>query len=84
MSFVGPRPALYNQDDLIEMRCAFGIEKIMPGLTGWAQINGRDEVTISEKVALDKYYFENQSLWFDLKIIVLTLFKSLINKNVSH
>lgn len=72
MSIVGPRPALYNQQDLNEMRTKEGIDKLVPGLTGWAQINGRDEIPLSLKVKLDKEYLERKSFWFDLKIIFLT------------
>lgn len=72
MSIVGPRPALYNQLDLKEMRTAEGINKLVPGLTGWAQINGRDEIPLRLKVQLDKEYLERKSFWFDLKIIFLT------------
>lgn len=73
MSIVGPRPALYNQFDLKEMRTKEGIHKLVPGLTGWAQINGRDEIPLSLKVKLDKEYLERKSFWFDLKIIFLTV-----------
>lgn len=73
MSIVGPRPALYNQYDLKEMRTKEGIHKLVPGLTGWAQINGRDEIPLSLKVKLDKEYLERKSFWFDLKIILLTV-----------
>lgn len=72
MSIVGPRPALYNQYDLKDMRTKEGIHKLVPGLTGWAQINGRDEIPLSLKVKLDKEYLERKSFWFDLKIIFLT------------
>ncbi len=72
MSFVGPRPALYNQKDLISLRKQYGIDKMMPGLTGWAQINGRDELPIPKKVEYDKYYMDNQSVLLDLKIIFIT------------
>ena len=84
MSFVGPRPALYNQDDLVELRTACGVHKLKPGITGWAQINGRDELSIEAKVKFDKYYAENQSLYFDLKIIVLTFFKVFKFNEISH
>jgi O-antigen biosynthesis protein WbqP len=84
MSFVGPRPALYNQDDLVALRTAQGVDKIMPGLTGWAQVNGRDELPIPEKVALDAEYLMHQSLWLDLKIIWLTLVKVWKKEGVSH
>lgn len=75
MSFVGPRPALYNQDDLVALRTFEEIHKLPVGLTGWAQVNGRDESPISEKVALDRYYLEHRSLRFDLKIIFITAWK---------
>lgn len=73
MSVVGPRPALYNQLDLKEMRTKKGIHKLVPGLTGWAQINGRDEIPLKEKVELDKYYLENRSFGFDIEIIFKTI-----------
>lgn len=82
MSFVGPRPALYNQYDLISQRERLGINKVQPGITGWAQINGRDELPISEKVKLDKYYVENMSLWFDFKIVLRTFFSVLMRKGI--
>jgi len=75
MSLVGPRPALYNQDDLIEGRRKLGINRLRPGLTGWAQINGRDEISIESKIELDHYYLEHQSLWLDLIILIKTVFK---------
>lgn len=84
MSFVGPRPALYNQDDLITQRTAAGVHTLLPGLTGWAQINGRDELPISDKVALDAEYLHRRSFWFDLKIIVLTFLKVLKKEGVAH
>lgn len=84
MSFVGPRPALYNQQDLIDLRTAYGVHELTPGLTGWAQINGRDELPIPQKVALDVEYLQRQSLWFDLKILVLTALKVLRRDNVAH
>lgn len=84
MSFVGPRPALYNQQDLIELRTAYGVHELTPGLTGWAQINGRDELPIPQKVALDVEYLQRQSLWFDLKILALTALKVLRRDNVAH
>lgn len=84
MSFVGPRPALFNQDDLMALRRKYGIEKLKPGLTGWAQINGRDEISLEEKVKLEKYYLDNKSLLFDLKVILLTAVKVILKKNVSH
>lgn len=84
MSFVGPRPALYNQDDLIELRTQAGVHQLKPGLTGWAQINGRDNITIPEKVRLDAEYLERQSLLFDLQIIFLTAIKILKRDDISH
>ena len=84
MSFVGPRPALFNQDDLIALRTQHGIEQLVPGLTGWAQINGRDELPIPQKVELDLQYLQRQSLWFDLTIIVLTAWKVFRRDGVSH
>lgn len=84
MVFVGPRPALYNQDDLMALRVKAGVDKLKPGITGWAQINGRDEIAIEDKVAFEKEYNERKSLWFDLKIIVFTFFKVLKTKGVSH
>ena len=84
MSVVGPRPALYNQDDLIALRMEQGVDKLVPGLTGWAQINGRDELPIPEKVRLDVEYLQRQSFWMDLKIIWLTLIKVLRRHDVAH
>jgi len=84
MTFVGPRPALYNQDDLVELRTKFGVHKLKPGLTGWAQINGRDELSIQEKVILDKYYLDNMSFVLDIKILFATFFKVIHNDGVSH
>ncbi len=84
MSFVGPRPALFNQNDLIALRTEKGIDKLTPGLTGWAQVNGRDELTITEKVSLDMEYVEKQSFWFDLKILWLTCVKVLHKEGVLH
>lgn len=84
MSFVGPRPALFNQDDLIALRSCYGVDNIKPGLTGWAQINGRDELPIPEKVALDAEYLTRQSFWFDIKILVLTFQKVLKKDGVTH
>ena len=84
MSFVGPRPALFNQDDLIALRRQYGVDKLLPGLTGWAQINGRDELPIPEKVKLDVEYMQNQSVFFDLKIIFLTVLKVVRRDNVQH
>ena len=84
MSFVGPRPALYNQDDLINLRSQYGVEKILPGLTGWAQINGRDDLPIKEKVEKDVEYLNKKTFFFDLKILLLTLTKVLKKDGVSH
>ena len=84
MSFVGPRPALYNQNDLIKLRSDNNLDKLVPGLTGWAQINGRDELTIPEKVRMELEYMENKSFWFDLKILWMTILKVLKNSGVSH
>ena len=84
MSFVGPRPALFNQYDLIELRTRIGVHELVPGLTGWAQINGRDELPIPEKVALDVEYLHRQSFMFDLKIILLTAWKVIHRDNVTH
>ena len=84
MSFVGPRPALFNQEDLIQLRTHYGIQKLVPGLTGWAQINGRDELPIPEKVEFDYEYLLNKSFWFDLKILWMTLSKVVKNDGVSH
>lgn len=84
MSFVGPRPALFNQDDLISQRTAANVHILVPGLTGWAQINGRDELPIPQKVALDVNYMQHQSFWFDLKIILLTFLKVLRKDGITH
>jgi len=84
MSLVGPRPALFNQNDLIELRTQKGVHTLLPGLTGWAQVNGRDELPIPEKVRLDAEYLEQQSLLFDLKIMLLTAKKVLGREGVSH
>jgi len=84
MSFVGPRPALFNQDDLVALRTEQGVHTLVPGLTGWAQVNGRDELPIAQKVALDVEYLQYQSLWMDIKIIWLTFIKVLKKDGVSH
>jgi O-antigen biosynthesis protein WbqP len=84
MSFVGPRPALFNQDDLIALRTEQGVHDLMPGLTGWAQINGRDELPIPEKVKLDAEYLQRRSLWFDIHILWLTFVKVLRRDGISH
>lgn len=84
MSFVGPRPALFNQDDLIALRSQYGVDKVLPGLTGWAQINGRDELPIPDKVKLDVEYVHRQSFGLDLKIIFLTFLKVVQRDGVTH
>ena len=84
MSFVGPRPALYNQDDLITLRTQKGVDKLLPGITGWAQVNGRDELSILDKVALDVEYMQRQSFWFDMKILWMTFLKVIKRTGVSH
>jgi O-antigen biosynthesis protein WbqP len=84
MVFVGPRPALYNQTDLMNLRVKYGIQRLKPGITGWAQVNGRDEISIEEKVKLEKYYYDNKSYWFDIKIIFKTIFSVFSQKNVIH
>jgi O-antigen biosynthesis protein WbqP len=84
MSFVGPRPALFNQDDLIAQRTEAGVHTLKPGLTGWAQINGRDELPIPQKVSLDIQYLQNRSFLFDLKIIVFTFLKVLKKEGITH
>ena len=84
MSFVGPRPALYNQDDLITLRTQKGVDKLLPGITGWAQVNGRDELSIPDKVALDVEYLNRQSFWFDMKILWMTFLKVVKRDGVSH
>ena len=84
MSFVGPRPALFNQHDLIVLRTERGVHTLVPGLTGWAQVNGRDELPISEKVKLDAVYLQHNSLWFDIRILWLTFVKVLRRDGVSH
>ena len=84
MSFVGPRPALFNQHDLIALRTQYGIDKLIPGLTGWAQINGRDELPVLQKVNLDKEYLERKSFLFDMKIIFMTAVKVIQRDNVIH
>lgn len=84
MSFVGPRPALFNQEDLIALRTQYGLHVLTPGLTGWAQINGRDELPIPEKVELDREYLQRRSMWFDLQILWLTVVKVLRRDGVSH
>ena len=84
MSFVGPRPALFNQDDLIALRTEKGVDKLLPGITGWAQVNGRDELSIPDKVALDVEYLNRQSFWFDIKILWMTFLRVVKRTGVSH
>ncbi|MGK5009400.1 sugar transferase [Janthinobacterium sp. MDB2-8] len=84
MSFVGPRPALFNQDDLIALRAEYGVDQVLPGLTGWAQINGRDELPIPDKVRLDAEYLQRQSFFLDLKIIFLTFLKVVRRDGITH
>jgi O-antigen biosynthesis protein WbqP len=84
MVFVGPRPALYNQNDLIDLRIKAGVDKLRPGLTGWAQINGRDEISLEQKVALEEEYLDRQSVWFDMKIIFRTFISIIWSRGVSH
>jgi O-antigen biosynthesis protein WbqP len=84
MSFVGPRPALFNQDDLVALRTERGVDRLVPGLTGWAQVNGRDDLPIPIKVEFDAEYLRRQSLWFDLQILGLTALKVVLRHGVSH
>ena len=84
MSFVGPRPALFNQDNLIALRTGNGVDKLLPGITGWAQVNGRDELSIPDKVAFDTEYLDRQSFWFDMKILWMTFLKVINQDGVSH
>jgi O-antigen biosynthesis protein WbqP len=84
MVFVGPRPALYNQDDLMTLRVATGVDKLKPGITGWAQINGRDEISIEKKVQLEQEYMYKKSTLFDIEIIIKTFTNVLFSKGVSH
>ena len=84
MSFIGPRPALFNQDDLIALRTQYGVDKLVPGLTGWAQVNGRDELSIPIKVQFEVEYLQKQSFWFDMKILGLTFLKVVRRSGVSH
>jgi O-antigen biosynthesis protein WbqP len=84
MSFIGPRPALFNQDDLIALRTKKGVDRLIPGLTGWSQVNGRDELPIPEKVELDVEYMERKSFWFDLYIIWLTAIKVVRRDGITH
>jgi len=84
MSFVGPRPALFNQEDLISLRTAKGVHRLVPGLTGWAQVNGRDELPIPAKVVHDEHYLHNQSFFLDLKILFMTALHTVNAKGISH
>jgi O-antigen biosynthesis protein WbqP len=84
MTFVGPRPALFNQDDLVELRTKKKVHTLVPGITGWAQVNGRDELPIPVKVDFDEYYLKNKSSFLDTKIIILTVFKSLKREGIAH
>ena len=84
MSFVGPRPALFNQEDLTALRKEKGVDKLLPGITGWAQVNGRDELSIPDKVALDVEYLNRKSFWFDIKILLMTFLKVVKRDGVSH
>jgi O-antigen biosynthesis protein WbqP len=84
MVFVGPRPALYNQDDLMALRVAAGVDKLKPGITGWAQVNGRDEISIQDKVAFEFDYLQKKTLFFDVKIVLKTFTNVLFSKDVSH
>ena len=84
MSFVGPRPALHNQEDLINSRKKLQVDKLLPGITGWAQINGRDDISINLKVDLDNYYKKNYSLFFDIKILFFTVINIIQKKNIKH
>lgn len=84
MSFVGPRPALFNQDDLVQLRTAKGIDKLIPGVTGWAQVNGRDDLPIPVKVSFDEHYLKHKSFWFDIRILFLTALKVIKREGVRH
>ncbi len=84
MKFIGPRPALYNQDDLVLLRTKTGIHNLMPGVTGWAQVNGRDELSIPDKVKMDEFYLKNESLWLDVKILLMTISKVFKMEGVSQ
>lgn len=84
MALVGPRPALFNQDDLRELRTTYNIHTLTPGVTGWAQVNGRDELSIPDKVQYDKYYYDHRSLLFDFKILFLTIYKVIARADVQH
>ena len=84
MKFIGPRPALYNQDDLVLLRTKTGIHNLMPGVTGWAQVNGRDELSIPDKVKMDEFYLKNESLWLNVKILLMTISKVFKMEGVSQ
>jgi len=84
MTIVGPRPALFNQDDLINLRTDYGIDRLLPGVTGWAQVNGRDDLSIDKKVELDVYYFNNRSFSLDIKILLLTIKNVFGRRGVHH
>jgi O-antigen biosynthesis protein WbqP len=84
MVFVGPRPALYNQDDLMKLRIEAGVDKLKPGITGWAQVNGRDELALDEKVAFEKEYLEKKSILFDIQIVIKTFTNVIFSKGVTH
>jgi len=84
ISFVGPRSALFNQNDLMELRTKKDIHKLVPGITGWAQVNGRDDLSIPAKVSFDEYYLRNRSLFFDLKILMSTFIKVVKTENIAH
>jgi O-antigen biosynthesis protein WbqP len=84
MSFIGPRPVLFNQDDLIVLRTEKGVDKLLPGITGWAQVNGRDELSIADKVKLDVEYLNHQSFWLDMRILWMTFLKVVKRDGVSH
>ena len=84
MSFVGPRPGLFNQDDLIALRKEKGVDKLLPGITGWAQVNGRDILSVTDKVDLDEVYMQRQSFWFDMKILWMTFLRVMKRDGVSH
>ena len=84
MSFIGPRPALFNQDDLVALRTEYGVDRLMPGITGWAQVNGRDELPIPKKVVLDVEYLLRQSFWFDMRILWMTFLKVVHRDGVVH
>jgi O-antigen biosynthesis protein WbqP len=84
LSVVGPRPALFNQEDLIALRTRYGVDELIPGITGWAQVNGRDNLPIPEKVRLDCEYLHMRSIWFDVKILAMTVFKVIRREGISH